>query len=139
MFRSASISLLAALAAAGLAGCAPSGGSGVDTGEFSGEEKRVAEAIDELADAGRRSDGERVCSDLLARRVVDQLGRRCAKALEDQLDNADVFELDVEDITVSGARATARVRSDFNGSEQPRTLVLVREGQDWKLAEMSAR
>jgi hypothetical protein len=139
VFRSVAVPLLATLAAAGLAGCAPSGGGGVDTGEFSGEEKRVAEVLDELADAGRRSDGERVCSDLLARRVVDQLGRRCADALEEQLDHADVFELDVDDITVSGTRATARVRSDFNGTEQPRTLVLVREGQDWKLAGLSGR
>jgi hypothetical protein len=133
VFRSLTLCLAATLALAA-AGCAPSGGGGVDTGAFEGEEKAVAEALDELSDAGRRSDGERVCSDLLARDLVDRLGRGCAEAVDEQLDDADVFELDVETISVSGTRATARVLSDFAGDEQPRTLTLVKEGEDWKVS-----
>jgi hypothetical protein len=126
--------LLAATLALAAAGCAPSGGGGVDTGAFEGEEKAVAETLDELSDAARGGDGERVCSDLLARALADRLGRGCAGALDEQLEDADVFELDVEDISVSGTRATARVLSDFAGDEQQRTLTLVKEGEDWKLA-----
>jgi hypothetical protein len=125
----------ALLAALVLAGCAPSGGGGVDTDEFQGERKAFAEALDELTDAARRGDGQRVCSDLLARALVDRIGRRrCADAVEEQIDDADVFDLDVERIDVRGNRATARVLSDFAGEERPRTVTLVKEGGDWRLA-----
>ena len=118
-----------------LAGCAPSGGTGVDTGKFQGAEKDVANALDELTDAARAKDGQRVCSQVLAKKVVDTLDERggCAKALDDQLDNIDVFTLDVDDIAVSGTTARARVRSEFNGDKQPRTLVLVNEDRRWRL------
>ena len=53
-----------------VAGCAPSGGGGVDTGRFSGEERNVAEALDELSDAGRGGDGQQICSELLSRARV---------------------------------------------------------------------
>ena len=116
-----------------LAGCAPSGGGGVDTGSFSGTEKDVASALDDLADAARAGDGQRACSELLSRKRVDALGTNCRKAMDDQFDNADTFTLDVEDITVSGNTARARVVSDFDGKDATRTLVLVRESNRWRL------
>jgi hypothetical protein len=119
-----------------LGGCAPAGGKGVDTGRFQGDAKQVAVTLSDLVDAGRKKDGARVCAQLLSKRRVDALDRgggSCRVALDDQLNDADVFTLDVDTITVNGTTATARVRSEFNGHKQPRTLGLVREQGRWRL------
>jgi hypothetical protein len=119
-----------------LAGCAPSGGGGVDTGSFQGAEKDVAQALDDLTDAARRKDGGRVCSELLAKALVDKLDANggCSKALDDQLDDVDVAALDVDDVTVSGNCATAKVRAEFNGDKMTSTLKLALEDRRWRLA-----
>jgi hypothetical protein len=125
--------LLSALLALG--GCAPSGGGGVDTGRFRGDAKAVAQTLDDLATAGRKKDGQRACAELLSHRRVDALDGRggCRKLMEDQFDDADVFKLDVKAIRVTGDRASARVVSDFDGDQVPRTLGLVREDRRWRL------
>jgi hypothetical protein len=118
-----------------LAGCAPAGG-GVDTGKFKGDAKKVAKTLDDLADAGRRGDAQRICSQLLSRRRVDALdrgGRTCSDVVDDQVDDADVFTLDVDSISVTGNTATARVRSQYDGDKVPRTALLVRESGRWRL------
>jgi hypothetical protein len=125
-----------------LGGCAPTNTGGVDTGKFTGAEKAVATTLDDLADAGQKRDGSRVCADLLSKRLVDKLdsgGGSCQTTLDDQLDDADVFTMDVakDAITVNGNRATALVRSEFDGHKQPRTLHLVLEGRRWKLDGIS--
>jgi hypothetical protein len=125
-----------------LGGCAPANTGGVDTGTFTGAEKAVATTLDDLADAGQKRDGGRVCADLLSKRLVDRLdsgGGGCQTTLDDQLDDADVFTMDVakDAITVNGNRADAQVRSEFDGNKQPRTLHLVLEGRRWKLDGIS--
>ena len=125
-----------------VAGCAPANSGGVDTSRFTGAEKGVATTLKDLADAGQKRDGGRVCSDLLSKRLVDRLDSgngSCQTALDDQLDDADVFTLDVakDGITVDGNRATAVARSEFDGNKQPRTLHLVLEGRRWKLDSVS--
>jgi hypothetical protein len=125
-----------------LGGCAPANTGGVDTGNFTGAEKAVATTLDDLADAGKKRDGARVCADLLSKRLVDRLdggGGSCQTTLDDQLDDADVFTMDVakDAITVNGNRAQAQVRSEFDGKKQDRTLHLVLEGRRWRLDGIS--
>jgi len=126
---------LALIPLIGLAGCGPSGASGVDAGRFKGDAKAVAQTLDDLATAGRKKDGKRACAELLSHRRVDALDKAggCRKALDDQFDDADVFKLDVTSIKVSGDRAIARVLSDFDGDKRPRTLTLLREDRRWRL------
>ena len=118
-----------------LAGCAPSGGGGVDTGRFQGAEKDVAKTLDDLSEAARKRDAARVCAQLLSRRRVDALDRdsSCRTAMDDQLTSSDVFALDVDDIKVAVNRATAKVRSNFDGDKTLRTLAFVLEGGRWRL------
>jgi hypothetical protein len=118
-----------------LAGCAPTGGSGVDTGRFQGDAKNVARALSDLTDAARRKDGQRACAELLSRRIVDALGQAggCQKAMDEQFKDADAFTLDVKAIQVDGDRATARVSSDFNGDKRVTTIPLVRESRSWRI------
>jgi hypothetical protein len=125
-----------------VSGCAPANSGGVDTGRFTGAEKAVATTLDDLADAGRQRDGARVCAQLLSKRIVDKFdqgGGSCRNVLDDQLDDADVFDIDVakDAIKVTGNSATAEVRSDFDGAKAPRTLRLVREQNRWKLDSIS--
>ena len=121
-----------------LSGCAPSGGQGVDTGRFQGDSKKVAQALDDLSSAARRKDGQRACAQLLSRRIVDALDKAggCQKAMDDQFGDADVFKLDVQSITVNGDRATARVKSDFNGTKRVSTIPLVRETNSWRVDQV---
>jgi hypothetical protein len=83
-----------------------------------------------------------MCAQLLSKRLVDRLdsaGGSCRTALENQLDDADVFDVDVakDAITVDGSTATARVRSNYDGNKTPRTLRLVLEQRRWKLDGIS--
>jgi hypothetical protein len=121
-----------------LAGCAPAGGGGVDTGRFKGAERDVAQTVSDLTDAARDKDGGRACSQLLSRALVSSLGPGCAKALKEQFDDADAFKLDVRSITVEGDRATARVTSDFDGHKRATTLPLVRERGGWRIDRLSS-
>src|SRR5439155_7620824 len=59
----------------GLAGCAPSGAGGVDTGRFKGDAKAVAQTLDDLTTAGRKKDGQRACAELLSHRRVHALDK----------------------------------------------------------------
>jgi hypothetical protein len=125
-----------------VSGCAPANSGGVDTSNFTGAEKAVATTLKDLGDAAQKRDGGRVCSDLLSKRLVDKLDSgngSCQTALDDQLDDADVFTMDVakDAITVDGNRATAVVRSEFDGDKQPRTLHLALEGRRWRLDSIS--
>ena len=125
-----------------VAGCAPANSGGVDTGRFSGAEKSVATTLDDLADAGRKRDGARVCAQLLSKRLVDRLdsaGGSCQTAMKNQLEDADVFDVDVakDAIAVNGAKATALVRTNYDGKKTPRTVRLVLEDGRWKLDGVS--
>jgi hypothetical protein len=128
--------LLAPLLALALGGCAAAGGTGVNTGDFKGDQKAVAQTLSDLSDAARSKDGGRACSQILSHAIVDALGANCAKALKDQFDDADTFKFDVKSIDVQGDRASARVLSDVNGTKRPATIALVRQGRGWRVDKL---
>jgi ketosteroid isomerase-like protein len=132
-------SLAAVLAAALLAGCTgqPANDAADD---YQGEEKAVAQVIDDLAAAGRNRDAKEICTSILAESVVEKLRQGksdCQDALEDQLADASDFDLDVESIQVDGDTATAKVKSPVNGEDVVQTLTFKREGRGWRLAELA--
>lgn len=141
MPKRVALTLLAAVFGLALAAC---GGSEPDSSsKFKGEEKLVANAIEDLQSAGEKRDGERICRELLSPRVVqaiDQAGGRknCAARIEDSLDDADVFQLTVRSVTVKGNSATAVVASD-DGNEKDRvdTMTLVKQGKRWKIDSLA--
>jgi hypothetical protein len=126
--------LLAALA---FAGCTTAGSSS-SSKKFSGAAGDVADAVGDIETAGKRKDADRLCSELLARSLVEQLdagGTSCKQEMKDALADADEFALSVRDVKVSGTEATATVRQ---GSDGPtRTIQLVKEGTRWKASEFS--
>lgn len=126
---------LPAFAALLLGGCGA--GEESSTERFSGEERRVAQVLEDLQAAGETGDSAEICSRILTEQLVDRLaadGSSCTQELEDALGDADDFELDVQRIEVAGARATATVGS---GEGRPQTVQLIRAGRDWRVAALA--
>lgn len=130
--RALALPLLAALA---VAGCGTA--STTSAGKFSGESKNVAQTVDDLSSAARKSDEKAICTQLFARSLVQQLNSgssTCQKTVGTQIDSADDTTLTVNAVKVAGSNATATVTSKFDGHNQKRTLKLVRENGGWRIA-----
>lgn len=134
MRRSVAVLLLAA----GLGGCTAAEED--SDKEFRGAEAQVAKAIEDLQDAGEQRDETAICEDLISadlrNRILRSGAKDCPSAMEDVLSDADTFALDVEDVTVEGDTATARVKSDGAQDDRTDTLRLVRERGAWRIAAL---
>jgi hypothetical protein len=120
--------VLAALAA----GCA---GGASSSSDFQGEEKKVADQIEKLETAGKSGNAEEICTDVLAKSVSDQIaqaGSSCEEELDKAIKDADDFSLDVEDVTINGNTATAKVKGKEGGKDQVRTFEFERDGSSWR-------
>jgi hypothetical protein len=107
--------------------------------DFEGEEQRVADAVERLQTAGESGDAREICDELLAPSLREEMaagGENCEQELDKALQDADDFDLEVEDVTVSGNEATARVRGREADAERVREIELVREGDDWRLTNL---
>jgi hypothetical protein len=129
-----SAALLAALA---LAGCgAEAEPSSVE--KFQGEERAVAQKVEDLQEAGEGRNPEDICSDILASSLVQQLEAanvKCADEMEKAIDDADDYDLQVQDVTVSGSTATAQVRRGDDGPTE--TMEFTKENGQWRATSLS--
>lgn len=122
---------LIALAAA-LAGC---GATSSPAGDFEGEERAVADAIEEIQSAAQRREADRLCRDLLTRRLRDAVasgGTSCDSEIEKATEDADAYELEIEEITVTGTTATATVKGEAGDRDISRTFRMVEEDGRWR-------
>jgi hypothetical protein len=130
-----SAALLAALA---LAGCgAEAEPSSVE--KFQGEERAVAQKVEDLQEAGEGRNPEDICSDILASSLVQQLEAanvKCADEMEKAIDDADDYDLQVQDVTVSGSTATAQVRRGDDGPTE--TMEFKKEDGQWRATSLSS-
>jgi hypothetical protein len=137
------------VAAVAIAGCGPVA-SRDSSSAFKGEQRLVANAIEDLQSAGQHHDAAQICSDLLAAdlvRKIRQAGRvsggTCAQRLKKSLEDADDFELTVRRVTISGRTARAVVVAGASGATDRRTETfrLVKEGTPtrWRIADMGAQ
>ncbi|MEA2269459.1 MAG: hypothetical protein QOC64_2069 [Solirubrobacteraceae bacterium] len=132
--------MFAAIAVAGLlAGC---GGTtaGNDSGEeFQGQQRLVANTVEDLQTAASEADEDKICRDILARALTDRLaarGRGCPPVVDEAVRDADTFDLTVESVRITGERATARVRAETGDKDRRYSLQLVRERGAWRIAEL---
>jgi len=116
-----------------LAGC---GAAASSAGDFEGEEARVAETVQDVQEAGTADEAQEVCDELFARALAQRFqaggGGDCRQEVGTAFDDADEFELTVQDVTIQGTTARARVEGDGG----TRTLTLVREGGRWRVSEL---
>ena len=125
------------MAAAVLAGCAGAGSSDDSSGKFRGEQRLVANAVEDFESAASKGDQDKVCRDSLAKALVAQYaqhGGTCERAVDAALKDTDSFGLTVEAVTVSGGSATARVKADRGDHDVMRTIGLVKQGQGWRIS-----
>jgi len=124
--------VLAALAT----GCA---GGASSSSDFQGEEKKVADQVEKLETAGKSGNAKEICTDVLAKSVSDQIaqaGSSCEEELDKAIKDADDFSLDVEDVTINGNTATAKVKGKEGGKDEVRTFEFEREGSDWRATNL---
>ena len=106
--------------------------------KFQGEERAVAQKVEDLQEAGEGRNPEDICSEILASSLVQQLeaaGVECAAEMEKAIDDADDFDLEVQDVTVTGSTATADVRRGEDGPTE--TMEFTREDGQWRATSLS--
>ncbi|PTL59453.1 hypothetical protein C7Y72_07210 [Paraconexibacter algicola] len=133
--------LLAVLVAAtALAGC--SGSEESSSPDFKGEQKLVANVVEDLQDAGREQDADQVCQ-LLSEQLITTIratagGKAtCAEAIDDAIQDADSFDLSVKSVTVTGTTAKAVVESEDRDKNVRDTIQFVKDGQRWKISALA--
>jgi outer membrane lipoprotein-sorting protein len=109
--------------------------------DFQGEQRAVAQAVEDLQSASSKSNEDKICTQLLAPTLVAKIKSAskgtCQSALKDALGDADTFELQVKKVVVNGNTATATVTSDAGGNkDRADTLQLVKDGGRWKIATL---
>jgi hypothetical protein len=124
--------LLVACASLGLAAC----GQASTAGTFTGEEKSVEGVIEDLQQAGKRQKADDVCNTLLTAALqakVAAAGKSCGAEMKKAIEDADAFDLEVQDVTISGTKATARVKGPDEGDGVVRTMTLQKVGGAWRI------
>jgi len=117
-----------------VSGCG--GGASDSATEFKGEEQKVAAPVEALEKAARAGETRTVCTKLLTDRLLSQLkeqGTNCTTAVKEAFKDADSLDLTVDDITINGDKATAKVVSGSGSDEKTDTLELARDGTTWKI------
>lgn len=138
-----SLALSTTLAALALAGCGGAASTEDSAGRFKGEDRAVAQTVEDLQDAAQRGDEQRLCSTILSKALVDRFeaagGAGCAAAIEEAVQDADTFDLTVTKVEVTGATAKATVRSEVGERDKTDALELVKEGGRWKISALQAQ
>jgi hypothetical protein len=134
--------LAAALAALALvaAGCTSAGTSSSSSSkDFKGEQKLVANTIDDLSSAAGKGDQDTICASLLAADVVKRLDARggCRNVVDSALKDADTSDVAVDSVTVNGTTADARVKSKIGSHDRFSTVRLVKQAGRWKISSLS--
>jgi hypothetical protein len=95
--------------------------------------------VDKLQTAGETGDAGKICDDLIAKELRDQIqeaGSTCEQELDKAIKDADDFDLEVEDVTIQGDTATAKVKGRDRGEERVRDFEFVREGGGWRATSL---
>jgi len=114
------------------AGCT----SGASTSnDFEGEQKAVADVVEDLQSAGETGDAGKICTDIISRALADEIkaaGASCEQELDKAIKDADDFDLTVEKVEVNGDAATAQVKGRVGDKDEVRTFEFERDGESWR-------
>ena len=131
----------AILAAALLAGgCGATTPTEEDAAEFGGEQRLVAQAIEDLQDAAIDGDEDRICRELLAEGLAERMGgtgQDCERTVRDALEDTDTSDLTVRSVEISGTTATARVKAERGDADRETTVGLAKEGARWRISRLA--
>jgi hypothetical protein len=105
---------------------------------FKGDERAVAQKVEDLQEAGESREPETICSQILARSLVEQVeaaGSDCTQEMEKAIEDADDYALDVTKVSISGSTATVTVRRGEDGPTE--TMEFTKEGGQWRATSLS--
>jgi hypothetical protein len=129
---------LAALLLCGALALAACGGG--ESPKKRSDADRVRDTLSAFAQASAKHDYRRVCSDLLAKPVIDSVrraGLSCESAMKTALEGVQSPKLEVGQVTIKGNRASAKVHTTAaNQQASDDTVALVREGANWKIGAL---
>ena len=124
---------IVAVLALGLSAC-----GGTESSKPSGTpQEQITQVVDNLSTAGQRRDADRICKEILAKRLVDELktaGGDCVTEMDRAIKDATDFDLTISQIKVTGNTATARVRQGEDGKTA--VFSFVKEGDTWKASAL---
>jgi outer membrane PBP1 activator LpoA protein len=134
---------IALVAAVVLAGCtASSSSNNDDTSQFKGDQRLIANTVEDFESAASKGDQDKICRDLLAKALVQQYAQRggtCEKVVDQALKDTDSFDLTVEKVAISGQQATATVKADRGKKDINQAITLVKQGAGWRISEFAGR
>jgi hypothetical protein len=130
--------LAAAVATAVLGGCTQATTSKNSTVNFTGEQRLVANTVEDLQSAGTKGDQGTICRQLLARDLVLSIARgaTCERRVDAALKDTDTYDLTVQSVALAGTRATARVKTENGAKDKIATLGLLKEAGRWKISDL---
>jgi Putative lumazine-binding len=104
------------------------------------EEQRVRDTVDAFGKATAAKDYDKLCKQLLAPKLLEQVrqaGLPCEVALSKSLASVKDPKLSIGQIKVTGAAATADVRTSAAGEQPSRdTLKLTKIDGRWRIASL---
>jgi hypothetical protein len=111
--------------------------------DFKGDQKAVAQTVEDLQSASKKGDEAKICNDLLAPALLAKIKAaqkgHCEPAMQTALKDVDSYELTVKKVAISGTNATATVTDDVGkNDDRTTTLTLVKVGNAWKIAELGS-
>src|SRR4051812_26353966 len=127
--------LLAAVLALVLSACGAA--TNTQDSKFKGAQQDVVKVVDDLARAGSQGKAETICTEILAKQLVDELksaGGDCVTEMDRAIKDATDYDLQVTSVKVNGNNATAQVRQGDKG--QTATFTFVKEGGAWKASAL---
>jgi hypothetical protein len=134
---------IALVAAVLLAGCAAqSSSNNDDTSQFKGDQRLVANTVEDFESAASKGDQDKICRDLLAKALADQYAQRggtCEKVVDQTLKDTDSFDLTVEKVAIAGQQATATVKADRGKKDLTQAITLVKQGTGWRISAFQGR
>jgi hypothetical protein len=106
------------------------------------DEGDVRETLDAFAEATAKKDYQRMCDDLLAEELIEQVRRvnlPCEVALRTGLEDVEKPKLEIKSVRIDGDTATARVRSSAANQEPSEDVIrLVKSDDGWRIASLAS-
>jgi hypothetical protein len=120
-----------ALMTIALAGCGPFGGNS--------EQDKAGDTVTQLIEARNQGDFVKVCSLIASQQLAKfkQAGTTCERALPKLAQKGTTTSINVDQVRVSGDRATVDATVSQNGGAgNAQTILLVKEGGHWKVSQV---
>ena len=116
------------------------------TGKFTGQQKVIAQTVEDLQTATEKSNETKICGSLITTQLQQQIAAKagakgCAAAVNSAIKNSDQADLTVKSVTIDPsdpAKATAVVneKTDKNRSRTV-TLQFAKQGTSWRISSLS--